>query len=48
MILAGTTLSRVAHGNYPFLIGVAIVDFSIGIALLGSCYIFWTHKSVVH
>ena len=46
MILAGTTLSRLAHGNYPFLIGVAIVDFSISVALLGSSYIFWTHKTV--
>lgn len=48
MILAGATLSRMAHGNYPFLIGVAIVDFSISIALLGSSYVFWSHKSVVH
>jgi hypothetical protein len=46
MILAGASLSRLAHGNYPFLIGVAIVDFSISIALLGSSYIFWTHKAL--
>ena len=46
MILAGTTLSRLAHGNYPFLLGVAIVDFSISIALLGSSCIFWTHKTI--
>jgi hypothetical protein len=47
MILAGTTLSRLAHGKYPFLIGVAIVDFSISVALLGSSYIFWTHRSLL-
>ncbi len=41
MILVGVTLSRLAHNNYPFLIGVAILDFSIGIALLGSSYVFW-------
>ena len=46
MILTGATLSRLAHGNYPFLLGVAVVDFSISIALIGSSYIFWTHKTV--
>ena len=46
MILAGATLSRLAHGNYPFLLGVAVVDFSISIALFGSSYIFWAHKTV--
>jgi hypothetical protein len=46
MILAGATLSRMAHDNYPFLIGVAVLDFSIGIALLGSCCIFWTHRAL--
>ena len=45
MILAGSTLSHQAQGNYPFLIGVAIVDFSIAVALIGSSYIFWTHKT---
>ncbi len=47
MILAGATLSQMAHNNYPFLIGVAVVDFSIGIALLGSSYIVWTHKAFI-
>ncbi len=46
MIIAGATLSKMAHNNYPFLIGVAILDISIAIALLGSSYIFWTHKSL--
>ena len=44
MILVGATLSQMAHNDYPFLIGVALLDFSIGIALLGSASIFWSHK----
>lgn len=44
MIMAGSTLSRLSHNNYPFLIGVATLDLSIAIALLGSSYIFWIHK----
>ena len=47
MILAGATLSRLAHDNYFFLIGVAILDFSIAIALLGSSYVFWKKKAFV-
>lgn len=41
MITTGATLSRLAHGNYPFLIGVAILDMSIGMALLGSSVLYW-------
>ncbi len=41
MIIVGATLSRLAHDSYPFLIGVATLDLSIAIALLGSSYIFW-------
>lgn len=44
MIITGAILSRNAHNNYSFLIGVAILDFSIATALLGSSYIFWTSK----
>ena len=47
MILVGVTLSRLAHNNYPFLIGVAILDLGIGIALLGSSYVFWKQKAFV-
>ncbi len=47
MILAGVTLSRMAHNNYPFLIGVAILDIGIAIALLGSSYVYWTQKAFV-
>jgi len=47
MILVGVTLSRLAHNNYPFLIGVAILDLGIGIALLGSSYVFWKQETFV-
>ncbi|MCJ7624980.1 MAG: hypothetical protein MUO76_15875 [Anaerolineaceae bacterium] len=45
MIATGATLSKMAHGSFPFLIGVAILDFSLATALLGSSYIFWTQKA---
>jgi hypothetical protein len=41
MITLGASLSRMAHGNYSFLISVAILDLSIGVALLTSSIIFW-------
>jgi hypothetical protein len=44
MIVAGATLSRLAHGDYLFLHLVAILDLSIGTALLGSSLVFWTHR----
>ncbi len=47
MVLTGATLSMLAHNNYPMLISVALLDISIGIALLGSSYVFWTQKSFV-
>jgi len=47
MILVGVNLSRLAHNNYPFLIGVAILDLSISIALLGSSYVFWKQTAFV-
>jgi len=40
MITTGAVLSRIAHGNYPFLLGVAILDLSIGVALLSSSVIY--------
>ncbi|KAA3664454.1 MAG: hypothetical protein DWQ04_05665 [Chloroflexi bacterium] len=40
MITTGATLSRIAHGNYPFLLGVAILDLSIGVALLSSSVLY--------
>lgn len=44
MIILGTTLSRMSHGNYPFLLGMVILDFSLATALLGSSYVFWQQK----
>lgn len=41
MILLGAALSRTAQGHYMTSIGMAILDISIGTALLGSSYIFW-------
>ncbi len=45
MISGGAALSQLAPNNYPFLIGVAVLDFSIATALMESSYIFWTHKA---
>lgn len=45
MIALGAALSRLAHGNYPFLIGVAMLDFSLATALLGSSLVFWEQKA---
>ena len=45
MILTGTALSRLAHGHYPLLVGVAILDLSVATALLGSSYVFWREKA---
>lgn len=47
MILVGATLSRLAHNNYFLLIGVAILDLSIAVALLGSSYVFWKQKAFI-
>jgi len=44
MILAGATLSRLAHNHYFFLLGVAVLDLGIATALLGSSHVFWRAK----
>ena len=41
MISIGVTLSRLAEGVYPLLVGVACLDFSIATGLLASSPIFW-------
>ena len=46
MILTGAALSRLAHGDYPFLLGVAAVDITIAVALLGSSYVFWKGQGI--
>ena len=45
MILAGTSLSRLAEGSYPLLIAVAVLDLSIAVALLGSSVIYWQQRA---
>ncbi len=47
MVIVGVTLSRLAQNNYAMLISVALLDVSIGIALLGSSYVFWKQKAFV-
>ena len=41
MIVLGISLSRWAHHRYVFLLCVAAFDLSIGVALMGSSYMFW-------
>ena len=45
MIFAGASLSRLAHGSYPLLIAVAVLDLSIAVALLGSSIIYWQQRA---
>jgi len=40
MIILGTTLSNMSHGNYSFLMGMVVLDFSLATALFGSSYVF--------
>lgn len=47
MILLGSFLSRVSQGNYTFLVAVAMLDISIGTALLLSSWEFWK-KGVIY
>jgi hypothetical protein len=47
MILTGTALSRFAHNQYFFLLGVAVLDLGIAVALLGSSHVFWREKSLI-
>ena len=44
MIAAGATLSRLASGNYPFLLGVAALDMALSTALLVSSSVFWRQR----
>ena len=46
MIIVGSTLSRMAHGNYPFLIFMVIVDFSLATALFGSGFVFLQQRTL--
>ncbi len=44
MVILGSSLSYAAQGNFSFLIVMAILDFSLAVALLGSSYVFWVYK----
>jgi hypothetical protein len=44
MILAGAALSRLAHGNYLFLLVVVVLDLGIATALLVSSRVYWKHN----
>jgi len=44
MIVLGATLSRLALGNYGGLLAMAVLDFSLATALLGSGRLFWTRR----
>ncbi len=43
MIILGFLLSVWAHDRYVMLLCVALLDLSIGVALLASSYVFWKH-----
>ena len=45
MIVLSSILSKMSHGNYPFLIGMVIVDFSLATALFSSSYVFLQQKA---
>lgn len=44
MIATGVMLSRLAHGRYLPLLGVALLDMSLGTALLTSSIVFWQSR----
>ena len=41
MIILGATLSRLAEGHHAGLLAMAVLDFSLATALLGSGRLFW-------
>lgn len=46
MILFGVTMSRIAQGNYRLIIPLAVLEFSIAVALLVSSRCFWKRPAV--
>jgi hypothetical protein len=44
MVLLGAALSRFAAGHYACLLSVAMLDWSIAIALIGSGHIYWARR----
>jgi len=47
MMILGASLSRMAAGSYGFLVSVAVLDISIGTALLLSSWQFWKKGGVI-
>lgn len=45
MITTGALLSRLAHADPRFTCFVAAVDLTIGVALLGSSWVFWRERA---
>jgi hypothetical protein len=45
VIVTGALLSRLAHGNYPLLIGVGALDLNVAVALLARSYVYWQRKA---
>ena len=45
MILLGSFISRLAHGNYAALITMATIEVSLATALLGSSSCFWKENN---
>ena len=41
MILTAKVLTDLTEGDYAGTLGVAVLDFTIGVALLGSAHVFW-------
>jgi hypothetical protein len=48
MIVLGSMLSHAAHNNFTYLICMAILDFSLAVALIGSSYVFWIFKQPIN
>ncbi len=46
MILFGKFMTEKAEGNYSFLLGMALLDISLAVALLGSTRVFWSDREV--
>jgi len=44
MIILGSYISHLTHGNYPALIAMATVEVSLATALLGSSTCFWKKR----
>jgi hypothetical protein len=46
MVILGSFVSRLSHGNYAGLITMATIEVSLATALLGSSNCFWKTKTM--